>query len=165
MQKFAAQWAAIDIQLNGLQQIALRNGGDRPGHLTRRPEQIIDQSIYRSLHVGPRAAGKPELDALPGFSFPTDNLADAFQLLRHPLIGGDDFVKGIGDLSIDPSMISRHSHRKVAASHRLQRVKQLLRRIGLSVGVWLDFGATPCGWSGRAEIVHLHSPELSAQSN
>ncbi len=145
LQKFAAQRAAIDIELDGLQQIALRNGGNRPGHLTRGPEQIIDQRIYRAFHVGPGAAGKTELDALPGFPLSTDDLTDTFQLLRHPLIGRDDFIERVGDLSFDPEMVAGHSYREVSASHRLERVKQLLRRVRLSVRVWFDFGTTAAG--------------------
>ena len=37
LQKFAAQRAAIDVELHGLQQVALRHGGDRAGHLAGRP--------------------------------------------------------------------------------------------------------------------------------
>jgi hypothetical protein len=70
-------------------------------------------------------------------------LTDALQLLRHPLIGGDDFIEGIGDLSLDPEMIAGHPDREVSASHRLQRVKQFLRRVGLAVGKWFDLGTTP----------------------
>jgi hypothetical protein len=81
-------------------------------------------------------------------------LTDAFQLLRHPLIGRDDLIERIGDLSLDPEMVASHSYRKVSASHRLQRLKQFLRRVRLAVRVWFDFGATAIGRSGRTEITH-----------
>jgi hypothetical protein len=51
-------------------------------------------------------------------------------------------------------MVAGHSHREVPAPHRLQRVKQFLRRIGLAVGVRFAFGATTSGRSGGAEITH-----------
>ena len=127
LQKFAAQRAAIDIELHGLQQVALGDGRDGPGHFARRPEQIVDQRVDGAFHVGPGAAGKAELDALPGFSFPADDLTDPLQLLRHALVGGHDFIERIGNFSFDPEMIAHHSHGKIATSHRLKRMKQVLR--------------------------------------
>jgi len=53
-----------------------------------------------------------EPDALPRLSFPTDNLADALELLRHALVRCDDFVEGIGDLAVDPKMVAGHSRRE-----------------------------------------------------
>jgi hypothetical protein len=35
-------------------------------------------------------------------------------------------------------------------------VKQFLRRIGVSVGKWFDFGATARGRTGRAEVTHKY---------
>ncbi len=40
-----------------------------------------------------------ELDALAGLAFAADDLADMFELLRHPLVGGDDLVERVGDLA------------------------------------------------------------------
>jgi hypothetical protein len=57
------------------------------------------------------------------------------------LVGGNDFIEGVGDLSFDAEMVAGHSHREIAASHRLQRVQQFLRWVGLTVGVGFDFGA------------------------
>src|SRR5260370_41971001 len=81
-------------------------------------------------------------------------MTDALELLRHPLIGGDDLIEGVGDLSLDPEMIAGHPHREVPASHRLQRVKQFLRRIWLAVAEWFDLGTTPSRGGGRTEISH-----------
>jgi hypothetical protein len=75
-------------------------------------------------------------------------------LLRHPLIGGDDFIECIGDLSLDPEMVAGHPYREVSTSHRLERVKQLLRGGRISVRKRLDLGTTLGGWSGRIEITH-----------
>src|SRR5262249_27729697 len=115
LQKFAAQWAAVDVELHGLQQIALRDRGDRARDLARRPQQIVDQGVDRVLHVGPGARGKAELDALPGLAFTADHLADALQLLRHAFIGGNDLVEGVGDLALDAEMVAGHAHREIAA--------------------------------------------------
>ena len=78
-----------------------------------------------------------ELDALPGLAFAADDLADALQLLRHALVGGDDFVEGVGDLALDAEVVAGHPHREIARPHRLQGVQQILHRIGLAVGGWL----------------------------
>ncbi len=82
-----------------------------------------------------------ELDALPGLAFAADDLADALQLLRHALVGGDDLVEGVGDLALDAEVIAGHPHREIARAHRLQCVQQILHRIGLAVGAgWFAFG-------------------------
>ena len=73
---------------------------------------------------------------------PAHDLTDALELLRHSLVGGDDFIEGIGDLALDAEMVAGHSHREIAASHRLQRLQQFLRRVGRSVGVRFDLAAT-----------------------
>src|SRR5260370_8435054 len=92
-------------------------------------------------------------------------MTDALELLRHPLIGGDDLIEGVGDLSVDPEMIACHPHREVPASHRLQRVKQFLRRIWLAVAEWFDLGTTPSRGGGRTEISHGISFEANTRSN
>jgi hypothetical protein len=52
-------------------------------------------------------------------------------------------------------MIARHSHRKVTTPHRLKRVKQVLRWVGLSVAKGFGFCSAASGrWRGRAEIAH-----------
>jgi hypothetical protein len=61
-------------------------------------------------------------------------------LLRHSLIGGDDFVERVGDLSLDAEVIAGHPHREIARAHCLQGVQQILHRLRLSVGSWLVFG-------------------------
>src|SRR5712691_8303006 len=53
LQELAAQWAAIDIQFDGLQQVSLGNGGNGAGDFTRRPQQVVDQRVDRALHVRP----------------------------------------------------------------------------------------------------------------
>jgi hypothetical protein len=74
---------------------------------------------------------------LPGFSFSADDLTDTFQLLRHSLIGGYNFIECVGDLALDTEVIAGHPHRKIAASHRLKRMQQILQRIGCSI--WSRF--------------------------
>src|SRR5581483_10068244 len=51
LQKFAAQRAAIDVELHGLQEVALRHGGDRAGHFAGWPQQVVDQGVDGAFHV------------------------------------------------------------------------------------------------------------------
>ncbi len=111
----------------------MRDRGDGSGDFTGRPQQIVDQRVDGAFHVRPRSARKIEFDALSGFAFAADDLADALQLLCHALIGGDDFVEGVGNLALDADVIAGHPNREIAGAHRLQRVQQILQRIGLSV--------------------------------
>ena len=60
-QELALQRPAVDVEPHGLQQIALRHGGDRARHLGRRPQQIVDQRVDRALHLAPGAGGEAEL--------------------------------------------------------------------------------------------------------
>jgi hypothetical protein len=56
-------------------------------------------------------------------------------------------------------MIAHHSHGKIATSHRLKRVKQVLRRVRLSVGKRFGFCPAASGrWRGWAEIAHEIPP-------
>jgi hypothetical protein len=51
-------------------------------------------------------------------------LADQFQLLSHPLVGGNDIVERIGDLASQLGPISREPNRKVAGAHGLKCSQQ-----------------------------------------
>ncbi|HEV7877404.1 MAG TPA: hypothetical protein VGP39_04895 [Bradyrhizobium sp.] len=82
-------------------------------------------------------------------------MTHALQLLRHPLVGGHDFIECIGNFSLDPEMVAGHPHGKISAPHRLKRVKQVLRGVGLSVAKGFAFcGAASGRWRGRTEIAH-----------
>ena len=162
LQEFAAQRAAIDVELDGLQQVALGDRGDRAGDFAGRPQQVVDQGVDRALHVGPRAAGEVEFDPLPGLSLAADDLADALQLLRHALVGGDDLIERVGDLALDPEMVARHPDREIACTHRLQRVQQILHRIRLAVARWLALGGAAKRMSGARSLMVLSSRRTHA---
>ena len=66
LQELAPQRASFDIELHGLQQIALRHRGDRAGHFACRPQQIVDQGVDRAFHVDPGPAGEPEAGRAAG---------------------------------------------------------------------------------------------------
>ena len=55
-QEFALQRTAVDVEMHGFEQIALRHGGDRARHFGGRPQQVVDQGVDRGFHLAPRAA-------------------------------------------------------------------------------------------------------------
>ena len=62
----------------------------------------------------------PNLTRWRVLPFAADHLADAFELLRHALVGGDDLVEGVGDLALDPEIVAAHAHGEIAGAHGLQ---------------------------------------------
>ena len=144
------QRAAVDIELHGLQQVALRHRGDGAGHFGGRPEQVVDQRVDRTFHLAPGAARNAEPHALPGLAFLADQLADPLELLRHALVGGDDLVEGVGDLAGDAELVARHADREIADPHRLERCEQLMMAAGSidAVGRVFRDGHAIAGLSG-----------------
>ena len=114
-------------------QVALGDGGDGAGHFRGRPQQIVDQRVDRRFHLAPGAVRQAKTNALPGLAFAADHLADPLDLLGHALVGGDDFIKGIGDLAHDADAVAGHAHREIADPHRLQRMQQLGQSVGVAV--------------------------------
>ena len=130
-QEFALQRPAVDVELHGLQEVALRHRGDGARHLGGRPQQIVDQRIDASLHLAPGAIGQSEADTLAGAALAAHHLPDPFELLGHALVGGDDFIERVGDLAEDADPVARHADGKVADPHGLQRMKEFRQAAGI----------------------------------
>ena len=126
-QELAFQRPPVDVETDGAKQVALRHGGDRARHFRGRPEQIVDQRIDRRFHFAPGAFGEAETHALTGLAFAAHDLADALELPRHALVGGDDLVEGVGDLAHEADLVARHAHREIADPHGLQRVEEFVQ--------------------------------------
>jgi hypothetical protein len=77
-------------------------------------------------------------------------LANIFELLRHPLVGGDDLVKGIGDLAVDAGRVARQAHREIADSDRLQCMEKVQVE-SVAIGRW---GGMPIPAYGRNDIAY-----------
>src|SRR4029077_20970360 len=92
-QEFALQRSAIDVELNGLQEIALRHRGNGARHFRGRPEQVVNQRIDRGFHLAPGALRQAEAHALAGLAFAAHHLPYALELTRHALVGGDDLIE------------------------------------------------------------------------
>jgi len=94
--------AAIDIQLHGPATVSLRHRRDRSGHFACRPEQVVDQRVDGTFHVGQEPLARPNLTRWRVFPSRPTTWPTRSKLLRHPLIGGDDFIESIGDLASTP---------------------------------------------------------------
>jgi hypothetical protein len=125
--EFALERAAIDLQPDCLQQIALCDGSDGGRDFFRWPEQVVDQCIDRGFHLVPCAVRDAEFYAMSRLAFAPHDLANALELLRHPFIGGDDVVEGVRNLPEDAVLLDAHSYGKVAGAHRAERLQQILQ--------------------------------------
>ena len=123
-EELALKRSAVDIERDGFEEIALRSRGDGTGHLSGRPDQIVDQGIDRVFHLAPGAVGPAKFYALFGLSFTANDLADALQLPCHALVGGDDFIESIGNLTFDADVVAGQANGKIPAPHGLQGGEQ-----------------------------------------
>ena len=128
-------------------QVALRHRGDGARHFRGRPKQIVDQRIDGCFHLAPGAVGQAEAHALAGAAFAADDLADAFELPRHALVGAGDFVEGVGDLADETDAVAGHAHGEVADPHGLQGVQKFRQAAGIDVGagIAIDLGLADLG--------------------
>ena len=55
----------------------------------------------------------------------TDDLGEAFKLLRHLLVDGDDFIEEAGDLAVDTVDLFRQPNGKITAAQRTERADEL----------------------------------------
>src|SRR5262245_11763316 len=74
--------------------------------------------------------GEGELHPLARLSFAAHDLADPLELLRHALVGGDDFIERVGDLAQETDLAARQANREVTHTHRLQRVQKIVKLRG-----------------------------------
>src|SRR5580698_4998567 len=119
-QEFAFEWPSINVQLYGLRQIAFRHGRDSARDFRRWAQQIIDERVDRYFHLSPRRLGQVKSHALSRAALFTHHLPDAFQFLRHLLVGSHDVVERVGDFSGQPGPVTRQPHREVAVAHGLE---------------------------------------------
>ena len=124
-EELALERPAVDVEPDGLEQVALRDGGERARHLGRRPQQVVDQRVDRRLHLAPGARRLIEPDALPGLALAPDHVPDALELRRHPGIGRGDVVERVGDLAVEAGPVRGEPDREVAVPEGHQRVQQL----------------------------------------
>ncbi len=150
--------------------IALRHGGDRAGDFRRRAQQVFHQRVDRNFHLAPGAPGLMEARALARSALLSDHLADALEFLRHLLVGGDDLVEGVGDLSRQARPGARQAHGKIAVAHRLQarqddrQISSRDIRAAIAVGVPVAFGERPWTfriWPRRERLFQVTSLRLS----
>ena len=122
-QELAFEGAAVHVEPDGLRQVALGDGGDGARDFGGGAKQVLDQRVDRDFHVVPRAAALLDADALAGLAFFADRLANALQLQRHLLVGGDDLVEVVGDLAGQSGPGDGQAHAEVAVLHGLQALQ------------------------------------------
>ena len=126
-EEFAFERAAVDFEAHRVEQVALRDRGDRRRDFLGRPDQIVDQRVDRGLHLAPGAAREAEFHAMTGLALAPDQLADALELLGHALIGCNDVIESIRDLAEEAVFLAGHPHGKVAGPHCAQRLQKILQ--------------------------------------
>ena len=68
--------------------------------------------------------------AFTGLAFLADRLPDALELRRHLLVGGDDFVEGVGDLAGQACPGTGQAHGEISVFHGLE----ILQNDGKAIG-------------------------------
>ena len=100
--------------------------------------------VLTESSISPQAPlGQAELHALAGLAFAPDLLADALELLGHPLVGGGDLVEGVGDLAEHAVLIAGHADGEIADPHGLQGVEKIVLEWG---------GGQSCLYRSRSRI-------------
>ena len=130
-QELALERPPVRLEPHRLRQIALRDRRDRAGDLGGRPQQVVDEGVDRDLHPAPCAALPVAAHPLPRLALLADRLADALELAREPLVGGDDVVEGVGDLAADAGPLAREPGGEVAVAHRTERAEDFAEVDGL----------------------------------
>ena len=96
-----------------MREVALRDGDDDPCDLSRRSDEVIDQSVDRVDAGSPRACRGSEGSALCHAAFPSDDPADPNELLRHPGIHLDDVVVHRFDLAQNTALARGKTDREI----------------------------------------------------
>jgi hypothetical protein len=118
--EFALQRAAINVEPDGFGQVALGNGGDGASHFGGWAEKIVNQCVDRNFHFAPGAARVVEAGALLDVSFFADDVSDALKLAGHTLVGDNDFVEAVGNLSANTGPGTRQADGEITVAHGLQ---------------------------------------------
>ena len=61
-----------------------------------------------------------EACALRSSALFTYGLSDAREFARHLLVGGNNFIEGVGDFSVQACPVTRKTYREIPVSHGLQ---------------------------------------------
>jgi hypothetical protein len=73
-QEFAAQRAALDLQIHGLGKVAARHGADHAGHFGGWLDQVGDQAVNRFDVRRPRSGRIGQLRAVADLAFLADHI-------------------------------------------------------------------------------------------
>ena len=98
-QELALQRLAVDLERHRLRQVALRDRADHARGFAGRMHEVVDQLVDRVDRVAPEAGDVAERAALAELSLLADDVRQALELVRHPLVALDDLVERVGDAS------------------------------------------------------------------
>ena len=101
-------------------QISLCDSSDGASHFCCGSKKIFDERVHRDFDLSPSASGFMKARTLPGSAFLANRLANTFQLLCHLLIGGDDLVESVGNLTFQTCPRTRQAHGEIAVTHGLE---------------------------------------------
>ena len=112
---------AVDIIQVGDSRAYLVRGG-KIYQVTK--DQSLVQQLIDAQQISPEEA---ETHTLASLALAAHDLTDTFKLLGDALVGGHDFVEGVGNLAHDADLVAGHAHGKIPHAHGLQGVKQLAK--------------------------------------
>ncbi len=119
-EELAFERAAIDVEADGLGEIALGNGGDRACHFGGGAEQVFDEIVDRGFHLVPGATVAGDADPFASLALFADGLANTFQFAGHLLVGRDNLIEVVGDFAGEASPGTRQTDAEVTVLHTLQ---------------------------------------------
>ena len=101
--EFAFEGTAVDVEADGLGEVALGDGGDGAGNFGGGAEQVFDKVVDRGFHLVPGATVAGDADAFAGLALFADGLANAFEFAGHLLVRRDNLIKVVGDFAGEAS--------------------------------------------------------------
>ncbi|HEV7159367.1 MAG TPA: hypothetical protein VGN38_13500 [Caulobacteraceae bacterium] len=125
-QELAAQRALFVLQVHGLGEVALGDTADHPRHFRGRVDHVGDQGVDRVDRRRPGPSRGRQSHPVIDLALASDHLAEALELLGHPVVEFDHFIEGLGDLAIGPGQPARQAHREIAAAEGAQGGQQRL---------------------------------------
>jgi hypothetical protein len=103
-----------------LGKVSLSDGGNRTRDLGGWTKQILNQCVYRNFDISPSSSRFMKAEPFARSSLFADDLPDTLQFLGHLLVGSDDGIESIGNLSLDPGPGTWQPDGKIAVSHGLE---------------------------------------------
>ena len=79
-QELAFEWTAIDVETNGLCQVALSDGGDCACDFGGGAEQVFHERVDRNFHLAPGTSGLMKAGTFARSAFLADRITDPLSI-------------------------------------------------------------------------------------